>query len=126
MTSDEGFVLVVDDEPDICDTLQEVIEMAGCRAVIASNGAEALAMLDTMRPCLIILDLMMPVMSGGELVAAMQQRPELAGLPILISTSAPGRAPAGLPVLAKPINIHKLWEHVRGSCTCSTRSTPSS
>jgi CheY-like chemotaxis protein len=122
--TNEGLVLVVDDEPDICETLQEVIEMTGCHAVVASNGAEALAMLDTMRPCLVILDLMMPVMSGNELVAAMRERPELASVPILISTSAPARAPAGLPVLAKPISIHKLWEHVRGSCTCSVKPSP--
>lgn len=117
--SANGLVLVVDDEPDICETLQEAIEMAGCSAVVASNGAEALAMLDRIRPCLIILDLMMPVMSGNELIVAMQARPELAALPVLISTSAPARAPAGLAVLPKPIDIHKLWAHVRGSCTCA-------
>jgi two-component system response regulator CpxR len=120
---DERCVLVVDDDEDVRETLREVVEMVGCSAVLASNGAEALELLAERRPCLMILDLLMPVMTGNELIAAMQQRPELASLPVVISTSAPDRAPFGFPVIAKPIDIQKVWDQVRQNCTCLDPAT---
>ena len=116
--SDAGCVLVVDDEEGIRETLKEVVEMAGCSAILAANGVEALKVLEERRPCLIILDLLMPVMTGTEFIEVTRQQPELAALPILISTSAPARAPAGFSVVAKPINIEKVWEYIRRSCQC--------
>ena len=114
----EGCVLVVDDEEDIRETLREVVEMIGCSAVLAANGQEAMALLTQYHPCLIILDLTMPVMSGEQFIAAMRKEPTLADLPIVISTSAPARAPAGLPVIPKPVDIDKLWHLIRATCRC--------
>jgi len=116
----ESCVLIVDDDEGVRDTLREVIEMIGCSAATATNGAEALDILAVRLPCLIILDLLMPVMSGEEMIDAMRKEPSYARLPVLISTSAPGQAPPGLPVLAKPIDIEKLWSWMRRSCTCLT------
>ncbi|HWZ92297.1 MAG TPA: response regulator [Polyangiaceae bacterium] len=116
----EPCVLVVDDEADTRDTLRELIEMAGCSALMAANGVEALALLDAHHPCMIILDLMMPVMGGKEMLDALQARPNLAALPVLISTSSPERAPPGLPVLAKPIDIDALWDWMRRACKCAS------
>jgi two-component system response regulator CpxR len=113
-----GCVLVVDDEEDIRETLREVVEMGGCEALVAANGADALEVLATHRPCLVILDLLMPVMSGEEMLAAMRERPELAGLSVVISTSAPERAPAGVQVLRKPLNLQALWDLMRRTCAC--------
>jgi CheY-like chemotaxis protein len=115
-------VLIVDDEPDIRDTLRDVVEMGGCSALLASNGAQALELLGKHRLCLVILDILMPVMTGVELVEEIRKRPELAALQIVISTSAPSRAPAGLPVLAKPIDIKELWAWMARTCTCAGRS----
>jgi CheY-like chemotaxis protein len=114
-----GCVLVVDDEEDIRETLREAIEMVGCKAITAANGAEALQLLETQRPCLIVVDLFMPVMTGPEMLAAMRERPHLVGLRVVISTSTPSRAPTGIPVIPKPIDIDKLWEHLRQSCRCN-------
>ena len=111
-------VLVVDDEEGIRETLAELVEMIGCTAMMAANGQEALKLMEQQRPCMIILDLLMPVMSGEEMLAVMKQRPALAGVPVLISTSAPGRAPAGVPVVAKPIDIEVVWDWIRRSCRC--------
>ncbi len=110
-------VLVVDDDEGVRETLREVIEMAGCTAALANNGREALALLQSIRPCLIVLDLMMPVMNGAETLAALRAEPSLASLPVVISTSAPNRAPSGVPVLSKPINIDALWACIRRSCS---------
>jgi two-component system response regulator CpxR len=99
------------------------VEMAGCTAVVAANGAEALRLLAETRPCLVILDLLMPVMSGTELIDAMKRTPDLATIPIVVSTSAPNRAPRGVPVLPKPIDILALWEWMRRTCQCSSATS---
>jgi CheY-like chemotaxis protein len=112
-------VLVVDDEDDTRETLREAIEMIGCTAMLAANGAEAMQVLAACRPCLIILDLMMPVMTGEQVLDNLRQQPALAGLPVVISTSIPSRAPAGIPVLAKPIDLARLWEQIRRNCSCA-------
>jgi len=119
MTAREDYILVVDDEEDIRDAICEVIEMGGCSALTASNGAEALRVLAEHRPCLIILDLLMPVMTGNEFLEILHLEPELADVPVLISTSAPDRAPPGIPVLAKPVDLYKLWDWMRRSCPCA-------
>lgn len=111
-------VLVVDDEADIRETLREAVEMVGCTAVLAANGADALKLLRESTPCLMILDLIMPVMTGEELLEIMRQQPALAELPVLISTSAPQRAPAGVPVLPKPIDLGAFWAWIRQNCHC--------
>lgn len=113
-------VMVVDDEPDIRETLREAVEMAGCTAILAANGADALELMTSRRPCMVIVDLMMPVMTGLELLQAMQQVPALADLPVVISTSAPRRAPPGLPILPKPIDLSALWRWMRQNCTCGS------
>jgi CheY-like chemotaxis protein len=113
-------VLVVDDDEDIRETLREVVEMAGRSVMLAANGAEALKVLEVQRPCLIILDLLMPIMTGNQLIDVMKNAPELSDIAILISTSAPGRAPPGIPVLPKPIDIGILWSWIRKTCTCGT------
>ncbi len=109
-------VLVVDDEEGIRDALTELIEMIGCTAMVASNGQEALRLMAQRRSCMIILDLLMPVMNGNEMLEAMKHEPGLASLPVLISTSLPGRAPPGLPVVVKPIDIEVVWNWIRRSC----------
>lgn len=115
----EGCVLIVDDQEDVRDTLREVIEAGGCEAIAAANGVEALALLETRRPCLIVLDLLMPVMNGQEVLEALRKKPELAALPVVISTSAPHLAPSGVPVLPKPLDIAKLWKWMGRTCRCA-------
>ena len=111
-------MLVVDDEADIRETLREAVEMVGCTAVLAANGADALRVLNESTPCLMIVDLIMPVMTGEELLAILRQQPAFAQLPVLISTSAPQRAPAGIPVLPKPIDLGAFWAWIRQNCHC--------
>jgi two-component system response regulator CpxR len=115
----EGCVLVVDDDEGIRDTLSELVQLAGCSAICAANGAEALKVLAKCRPCLIILDLLMPVMSGQELLEALRLQPALASVPVVISTSAPHHAPAGVPIIPKPINIATVFDWMRRTCRCT-------
>jgi CheY-like chemotaxis protein len=101
-------VLIVEDETELRDSLRELMEEEGYEVLVAADGREALEQLASARPSVVILDLIMPVMSGNELYDAMQADPSLATIPIIISTSDPSRSPSGVPVMKKPVNIRRL------------------
>jgi CheY-like chemotaxis protein len=106
-------VLVIDDEPEIRDSLRDALGDEGYSVVVAANGREALALLPRLpRPVVVVLDVIMPVMSGAELYSAMQADPGLARIPVVVSTSDPSRAPRGLPIVKKPIQLDRLLSMV--------------
>jgi CheY-like chemotaxis protein len=82
----EPFVLVVDDDRDIRDSLIEMLEDHGYAAVGAGNGIEALEVLRTCSapPCLILLDLMMPVMDGREFREEQLKHAGWATIPVIV------------------------------------------
>jgi len=104
-----GTILVVDDERDIREVLRDILEDEGYEVLLAANGAQALALLAGLpHPRVVILDLIMPVMSGVELYAALKADPALRGIPVIISTSDHSRAPPGVPVMKKPLDLDRL------------------
>lgn len=76
--------LVVDDSMLIRYTVCQFLEQRGFAVESATNGAEALEVLTRVQPALIITDMVMPKMSGGELITALKSKPETAGVPIII------------------------------------------
>lgn len=76
--------LVVDDSMLIRHTVCRFLEGRGFRVEAATDGAEALQLLKTVFPDLIVTDLQMPRMDGAELIDALQARPDTAGIPIVI------------------------------------------
>jgi CheY-like chemotaxis protein len=123
-TAADGFILIVDDDELIRETLQELVEMVGCSALVAANGKEALRVMANHRPCLVILDLLMPVMTGNELLEVMRADSALADIPVVVSTSAPDRAPPGVPVIRKPVNIDLVVDWMKRTCTCASSHGP--
>jgi CheY-like chemotaxis protein len=115
----DGGVLIVDDDELIRETLSELVSMVGCSALVAANGKEALKVLAEHRPCLVILDLLMPVMNGNEFLESMLKVPAYADIAVVISTSAPDRAPPGVPIIRKPVDIDALVEWIRRACRCA-------
>jgi len=83
-------ILILEDAPDICSTMKELLEMEGIEVICASNGLEAIQYLESTspRPDLILLDLMMPVMDGYAFRAEQRKRPELASIPVVVMTAA--------------------------------------
>jgi len=114
-----GAVLIVDDDELIRETLRELVEMTGCMALEASNGKEALKVMADRKPCLAIIDLLMPIMTGNELLEVMRQEPSLAEIPVIVSASAPDRAPPGVPIIRKPIDIDSVVAWMQRSCRCA-------
>jgi CheY-like chemotaxis protein len=82
-------ILVVDDEPLIAMALEAALEDVGYEVVTAANGRQGLDRLAEARADLVLLDMMMPVMSGPAMLAAMVAQPELAGIPVIILSSLP-------------------------------------
>jgi two-component system, sensor histidine kinase and response regulator len=106
-------VMIVDDDEDLRESIADVFRDEGHDVWTARNGSEGHDLLKTKTPDVLILDLMMPVMSGNELYALMQKDARLSRVPVLISTSDPTRAPAGAPFVRKPIQMRRLIELVK-------------
>ncbi len=80
-------ILVADDDPDAMELMAvRVLSMSGI-VIRAQNGSEAIDAARRELPDLIVLDLMMPGMSGFEVVAALNERPETARIPVIVVTS---------------------------------------
>jgi CheY-like chemotaxis protein len=76
--------LVVDDSMLIRYTVCRFLEERGFAVEAATNGVEALQILERVRPDLIVTDMQMPKMSGSELITALKQKPSTANIPIII------------------------------------------
>lgn len=116
-------VLVVEDDPDLREDLAALIEHRGYQTATAADGREALARLRGAAelPCLVILDLMMPVMDGWALRAEMLKDPRLAVVPVvLLSGIADLRDQATIldvaDHLVKPVNLARLYDLLAEHC----------
>lgn len=110
-------ILIVDDETDIRETLEDFLTDAGFEVRTAADGAAALRVLhEPELPCVVILDLIMPVVDGNEVIAAMQQDQRLCKVPVIITTSDPARAPQGIAMMRKPVSLQSLLVAVQRMC----------
>jgi CheY-like chemotaxis protein len=116
-------VLVVEDDVDIRQALVEILEDHGFQAVGESNGADALEYLRRAPdlPCLILLDLMMPVMDGATFREAQRNDPRLASIPVVVLSAHRDLAAHvhGLDVvsvLRKPPNVRELVTVLHTHC----------
>jgi CheY-like chemotaxis protein len=84
-------VLVIDDDDDIREGVQSFLEAEGHPTNGAANGREALSLLRNQAepPCLILLDLMMPIMSGWEVLVELDVDPKLREIPVAIMSAHP-------------------------------------
>jgi CheY-like chemotaxis protein len=112
-------ILLVDDDLDIREALTDTLEDRGFQVVSATNGLEALELLRSMavRPSVILLDLMMPIMDGYGFLDAQRKDPKLAAIPVAIITAGHGvdrdRLGDSAPVVAKPIKVPHLVDLLR-------------
>jgi CheY-like chemotaxis protein len=113
-------ILVVEDDDDIRETTLAVLEDEGHTARGAANGREALEALARIEhPCLVLLDLMMPVMSGVEFLWYLRRDDALVRIPVIIVSAWPKEAEAISGVqgfVKKPVDVRVLLDLVERYC----------
>jgi CheY-like chemotaxis protein len=116
-------ILLIEDEELLREGLKQILEEDGCRVAATADGAAAMELLrnGNFSPCMILLDLMMPVLDGWGFRAQQQQDPSLASIPVVV-VSADGGVPQKAAALGasaylqKPVDIDQLLATVRRYC----------
>ena len=101
MVQGSELILVVNDDREFCGLLRVVLERAGYAVEIAEDGWEGLCKLyEGLRPCVILLDFMMPVMNGEEFREQQLKMPEIAAIPVVVMSAV--------------VDVHSpAWSHLR-------------
>ena len=113
-------ILIADDEPNILLSLEFLMQREGYQVLVARDGQQALDAILQQRPDLVLLDVMMPKKSGFDVLQAVREHDELAGLRILMLTAkgrdtdmAKGLALGADDYMTKPFSTRELVEKVR-------------
>jgi CheY-like chemotaxis protein len=114
-------VLLAEDDPDTRFLLSLVLAEQGYDVAAARDGVEALALAEQEAPDLIVIDQMMPRMTGSDCVTMMRAHPRLGGVPVVMVTAAAGLVRGGeqLPfdaVVEKPVELDGFVRTVRTLC----------
>ncbi len=116
-------VMVVEDDSDIRETIAEVLQDDQYRPVLAPDGAAALDQLRAAepKPCVILLDVMMPVLDGRAFRARQQADPELKEIPVVVLSAHADAAAAAAEMKAegfirKPVDLHNLLDTIERFC----------
>jgi len=123
-----GNVLIVEDDPDIREMLAKLIALEGFHPIAAEDGLEGLHLLRAVRhrapdiPCLVLLDLKMPRLSGKEFRRAQLGDPTVSNVPVAVMSGAldleqRAKALGAVATLAKPIDFDVLMSVVRRYCS---------
>ena len=112
-------LFLIEDEPDIRDSLRDVLEMEGYEVQTASNGREAQEALRHLpTPELILLDMLMPVMNGKEFRHWQLEVPRLSQVPVIVLSADPSQRSNDGSVLhlQKPVDLSELLSAVKSVC----------
>jgi DNA-binding response OmpR family regulator len=120
----QKYILVVDDDPDLVETVALMLESKGCEVGKAYDGIEGEESIKERRPDLVILDIMMPRKDGYVLCAEMKANEETRDIPVILLTAvgeavpstryshADGMATEADEYIPKPIDTDGLWKAV--------------
>lgn len=124
-------LLIVEDEPDLRELVEHTADAHGYAFVSCGTGTEALALAKRHQPALVILDLMLPDMSGIEVCERLRADPQLAATPVMMLTARTAESDRvqGLEAgaddyLAKPFSIRELMLRVKAILRRSPASSP--
>lgn len=119
MLAEQKTVLIVEDEPDTAEMFAEMMRLSGFRVLKAYGGENALSILSQETPDAIVLDMMMPEMSGLDLLGRLRQQPATRKLPVVVvsAKSLPTDMKNGLQAgatfyLTKPVSFVDLRKAV--------------
>ena len=119
--ADSKKILIVEDEPLLGNLLKQRFEKEGIETILARDGEEALTVLHSTRPDLILLDIILPKISGFELLETMSADPSIEKSPVIITSNLGqdsdvkrGQSLGALEYFVKAkISIEELVEHVK-------------
>ena len=119
MTSIPKKIVIVEDQPDVADLLEEMLSMDPYQVVKIHSSGGALSMIRAENPDVVLLDIMMPDVSGLEVLRFMRREPDLQKTPVIIvsAKTMPEDIRTGLEAgatayLTKPVDVKKLRETV--------------
>ena len=119
MTSSEKTVLIIEDEADAAELFAEMMRVSGFRVRKTSSSAPAISMMTTEKPDVVLLDIMMPEVSGMDILQQMRRDPALANIPVVVvsAKSMPADIKNGMEAgastyLTKPVGFLELKEAV--------------
>jgi CheY-like chemotaxis protein len=121
-------ILVVDDQTESSDAVGLALEQQGVHVRVAHDGEEALTMLQRgFRPCVVVVDLMMPKMDGWEFRQRQLSNPQFADIPVLIMSGYPNADKAAgtlgvRTVLKKPLSVPRLLSLLNRHCRRESRA----
>ena len=122
-------ILVVDDDPNALDIVRTYLEAKGYSITTAQNGDEALALLETVRPVLVLLDVMMPGMDGWEVARTIKNHPEFGTTRVVMLTARSdfedkheGLRAGADDYLVKPIQLEELGNRVERNLKAREKS----
>jgi DNA-binding response OmpR family regulator/DNA-binding CsgD family transcriptional regulator len=120
MTDERDLILAVDDDADTRAMLSTALAQAGFTVLAAADGASALAMVDEVRPSLVVLDAVMPGLSGFDVCRELKKHPNHAHLPVIFLTGLSetehvieGLRAGGVDYVTKPIILEELTARIR-------------
>jgi two-component system, OmpR family, response regulator MtrA len=115
-------ILIAEDEYGLGEVVAQMLGDHGHEVELVLNGHAALVSMEARRPDLLLVDLMMPVLDGADVVRRMRADPPLAAVPVVLMTARPGAIPSDITanvqaVLAKPFTPEALLRAVDGILT---------
>jgi DNA-binding response OmpR family regulator len=84
MTLTQRTIVIVEDEPDTAEMFSEMLNLRGCNVIKSYGGASAISLISTSKPDAVVLDIMMPDLSGLEVLKFIRRDPRLAHIPVII------------------------------------------
>ena len=119
MTSVHKKIIIVEDQPDVADLLEEILSVDGYQVVKIHSSGGALSVIRTENPDVVLLDIMMPDVSGLDVLRFMRREPQLQQIPVVIvsaktlsSDIRTGLDAGATAYLTKPVDVNKLRETV--------------
>lgn len=119
MTSPQKTVLIIEDEADAADLFAEMMRVSGFRVLKTSASAPAITLMTDEKPDIVLLDIMMPDVSGLDILRQMRADPELTNIPVVVvsAKSMPADIKNGMEAgastyLTKPVGFLELKEAV--------------
>ena len=114
-------IMVVDDDQHLLTTISDFLRFEGFEVITATDGKQALKALRTSHPDVILLDVMMPEMDGGDVAQAIRANPSLKDIPIIFTTAVVSKSEerthdgniGGESFLAKPFRLDELTSRIR-------------